>query len=150
MIKVNELIVRAMKAQDKIAVSVLRAIKTAFLNWNTAKENVGKIMTDVDEINILKKLKSQYEETAEACNDGKHVDLVKEAQAQANYIARFLPAPVTEDMIKECINNCGIEFEKKNMGNIIKYVKAKYPNADGKLVADIVGCYITRTIYNIS
>lgn len=138
MIKVNELIVRAMKAQDKIAVSVLRAIKTAFLNWNTAKENVGKVMSEADEINILKKLKSQYEETAEACNDGKHDELVKEAQSQVAYITQFLPAPVTEDMIKDCIKNCDIELEKKNMGIIIKRIKEILPNADGKLVSQVV------------
>ena len=32
----------AMKAGDKIKTEAFRAIKTAFMNWETAKENIGK------------------------------------------------------------------------------------------------------------
>ena len=67
-----------MKINNKIGVNVLRDIKTSIMNWETSKENVGKTLSESDEIKILKKLKSQYLETAEACNDGKHDDLVNE------------------------------------------------------------------------
>lgn len=134
----NKLIMDAMKSHDNIGTSVLRTIKTAILNWETAKENVGKVFSEADEINILKKVKSQYEETAIACNDGKHDELVKEATEQAKYVEQFLPKPVTEEEINEAIKNSNISLEKKNMGLIIKYVKEVYPVADGKLVADCV------------
>lgn len=128
----------AMKINNKIGVNVLRDIKTSIMNWETSKENVGKTLSESDEIKILKKLKSQYLETAEACNDGKHDDLVNEAIEQAKYIEQFLPQESTPEDIQKCINNCELELIKPNMGKIIKYIKECLPSADGKMIADIV------------
>lgn len=139
---INTLIKNALPLEDKTALTVLRDIKAAILNWKTAKENVGKTYTEVDELNILKKLKTQYLETAESCNDGQHGSLVQAATKNAEYISQFLPAPVTKETIQQCVEQSGIALDKKNMGNIIKYVKAQYPAADGKLVADVVKSYI--------
>lgn len=139
---INTLIREALPLESRTPVTVLRDIKAAILNWKTAKENVGKTYTEVDEINILKKLKTQYLETAESCNDGQHDSLVQAVTEYAEYINQFLPAPVTKETIQQCIEQSGIALDKKNMGNIIKYVKAQYPAADGKLVADVVKSYV--------
>lgn len=139
---INTLIREALPLEDKTALTVLRDIKAAILNWKTAKENVGKTYTEADELNILKKLKTQYLETAESCNDGQHDSLVQAATKNADYISQFLPAPVTKETIQQCVEQSSIALDKKNMGNIIKYVKAQYPAADGKLVADVVKSYI--------
>ena len=132
----------AMKINNRIGVTVLRDIKTAIMNWETAKENVGKTLTEADEVRIIKKLQSQYKETANLCNDGKHQDLVNDSLLQAAYIDQFLPEEISEQSIRECIEGSGFEFEKKNMGVLIKYVKGKYPTADGKLVSEIVKTYL--------
>ena len=139
---IDTLIRQALPLEDKTALIVLRDIKAAILNWKTAKENVGKTYTEADEFTILKKLKTQYLETVESCNDGQHDSLVQAATKNAEYISQFLPAPVTEATIQQCVEQSGIALDKKNMGNIIKYVKAQYPAADGKLVADVVKSYI--------
>lgn len=139
---INTLIREALPLESRTPVTVLRDIKAAILNWKTAKENVGKTYTEVDEINILKKLKTQYLETAESCNDGQHDSLVQAVTEYAEYINQFLPAPVTKETIQQCVEQSGIALDKKNMGNIIKYVKAQYPAADGKLVADVVKSYL--------
>jgi uncharacterized protein YqeY len=139
---INTLIREALPLESRTPVTVLRDIKAAILNWKTAKENVGKTYTEVDEINILKKLKTQYLETAESCNDGQHDSLVQAVTEYAEYINQFLPAPVTKETIQQCVEQSGIALDKKNMGNIIKYVKAQYPAADGKLVADVVKSYV--------
>lgn len=132
----------AMKINNRIGVTVLRDIKTAIMNWETAKENVGKTLTYADEVRILKKLQSQYKETANLCNDGKHQDLVNDSLLQAAYIEKFLPEEVSEREIRACIESSGIAFDKKNMGVLIKYVKAQYSTADGKLVSEIVKTYL--------
>ena len=132
----------AMKINNRIGVTVLRDIKTAIMNWETAKENVGKTFTFVDEVRILKKLQSQYKETANLCNDGKHYDLVNDSLLQAAYIEQFLPEEVSEREIRACIESSGIAFDKKNMGALIKYVKGQYSTADGKLVSEIVKTYL--------
>lgn len=137
---INGHIMSAMKAGDKIRTKALRAIKDGIMNWETAKNNVGKTLDDATEINIIRKLKEQYLDAAIQCNDGNHNELVAENNAIAEVLNEFLPAPVTEDSIQNFIdgNFTNDELIKKNMGIIIKAIKSFYPAADGKLVSQVV------------
>lgn len=137
---INGHIMSAMKAGDKIRTKALRAIKNGIMNWETAKNNVGKTLDDATEINIIRKLKEQYLDAAVQCNDGNHNELVAENNAIAEVLIEFLPAPVTEDAIQSFIdgNFTNDELIKKNMGIIIKAIKEFYPAADGKLVSQVV------------
>ena len=136
----NGQIAFAMKLNDKIKVEALRAIKTAFMNWETAKENVGKSMDEATEFNIIRKLFSQYEDAAKQCDDGKHDELVAEYLATASILKEYLPKPATEEEIVFAFGNIENDVEpiKKNMGVFIKRIKEMLPNADGKLVSQIV------------
>lgn len=138
--QLNALMLISMKASDKVRTNALRAIKTAFMNWETAKENVGKTMTDAIEFSIISKLVSQYEDTAKQCNDGKHDELVAEALATVSILKEYLPKPATEDEILFAFGNIELDVEpiKKNMGVFIKRIKEMLPNAEGKLVSQIV------------
>ena len=136
----NGQIAFAMKLNDKIKVEALRAIKTAFMNWETAKENVGKSMDEATEFNIIRKLFSQYEDAAKQCDDGKHDELVAEYLATASILKEYLPKPATEEEIVFAFGNIENDVEpiKKNMGVFIKRIKEMLPNADGKLVSQVV------------
>lgn len=144
--QLNTLILNAMKSGDKIRVETLRAIKTAVMNWETAKENVGKTLDDATEISLIRKLVAQYEDTAKQCNDGKHDELVAEALATVSILNEYLPKPATEEEITQTFlwirEGAGdaepLEPIKKNMGVFIKRIKEILPNADGKLVSQVV------------
>ena len=43
---INALIMEAMKNHDAVRTESLRAIKSAFLTWQTSKENAGKELTE--------------------------------------------------------------------------------------------------------
>lgn len=137
---INGQIAFAMKLNDKIKVEALRAIKTAFMNWETAKENVGKSLDEATEFNIIRKLFSQYEDAAKQCDDGKHDELVAEYLATASILKEYLPKPATEEEIVFAFGNIELDIEpiKKNIGLFIKRIKEMLPNADGKLVSQIV------------
>ena len=134
------LISETMKAGNKVKLEALRAVKTAYMNWETAKENVGKSITDAVEISIVSKLVAQYEDTAKQCNDGKHDELVHEALTMAQILKGYLPKPATEEEIAVAFGNIELDVEpiKKNMGVFIKRIKEMLPNADGKLVSQVV------------
>ena len=144
--RLPNLIAETMKSGDKVKLEALRAVKTAFMNWETAKENVGKSITDAVEISIVSKLVAQYEDTAKQCNDGKHDKLVYEALTMASILRGYLPKPATEDEILKVFTYIceGTKFTepiepiKKNMGVFIKRIKDSLPNADGKLVSQVV------------
>lgn len=140
--KIDMMIMASMKNHDTARTETLRAMKTAFLNWKTAKENVGKTMTEADEINILKKMVKQREESIEQYRSAGRNDLANAESDQVAIIKEFMPAEVTAEQIEFVVENIVlsrvIEPIKKNMGAIVKAVKETLPTADGKLVADIV------------
>lgn len=140
--QIDTLILLSMKASDKLKTEVFRAVKTAFMNWETAKENVGKKIDDAVETSILRKLIAQYEDTAKMCDDGKHDELVRDARMSADILREYLPKPATEEdivrMFLHVRENENIEPIKKNMGVFIKRIKELLPNADGKTVSTIV------------
>ena len=60
--EMNALIMEAMKNHDTVRTETLRGIKSAFLNWQTSKENAGKELSEADEIQIIKKMVKQRQE----------------------------------------------------------------------------------------
>jgi uncharacterized protein YqeY len=144
--ELNSLIMQAMKEHKKMRLEALRAIKTAFMNWETSKEHAGQELTEADEIQIIKKLIKQREESIEIFMANDRIELANEEHMQMTVLKEFLPAEATEEDILKCFNDVigqdGVELIKKNMGIIIKMIKSSLPNADGKLVAQVVQRYL--------
>jgi uncharacterized protein YqeY len=68
-------------------------------------------------------------------------DLANKELEEIKIIKEFVPKEVSEIELKGCINliiTNEIEPIKKNMGLIIRKVKEKYPQSDGKIVSKLV------------
>lgn len=137
--ELNSLIMQAMKEHNTSRTETLRAIKTAFMNWQTSKEHAGQELTEADEIQIIKKLVKQREESVEQFIAARRGELVNEEQKQIMVLKEFLPAEATEEDIVRAFLQVkdanGLEPIKKNMGVFVKEIKKALPTADGKLVA---------------
>lgn len=137
--ELNSLIMQAMKEHNTSRTETLRAIKTAFMNWQTSKEHAGQELTEADEIQIIKKLVKQREESVEQFRAAGREELANEEQKQIMVLKEFLPAEATEeDIVKAFLqvkDANGLEPIKKNMGVFVKEIKNALPTADGKLVA---------------
>lgn len=141
MIKDNlsELILDSMKRGNKVRIDALRAIKSAILNYETAKN--AKPLDEIAEINIVRKLVEQREDSAKIYKEANRLDLAEEELKQAEVLREFLPKPISESEIQEVFNELvksGISPERKNLGNLIKGIKERLPLADGKLVSQTV------------
>ena len=140
--KIDMFIMSAMKAHDTVRTETLRGMKTAFMEWRTAKDNVGKIFNETTETQILNKMVKQRKEAIAEFEKAGRADLVEHEKQQMNIIQEFLPQAATEDDILKCFNDVigqdGFEPTKNNMGIIIKTIKGALPTADGGLVAQIV------------
>ncbi|MBQ6791301.1 MAG: GatB/YqeY domain-containing protein [Paludibacteraceae bacterium] len=140
--ELNALIMEAMKNHDSVRTESLRAIKSAFLIWQTSKENAGKELTEADEIQLIKKMVKQRQESVEQYIAAGRQELADAEQAQINVLETFLPKAASEEDIVRAFNAAkeanGWDAEKKNMGLFVKAIKASLPNADGKLVAQVV------------
>lgn len=141
--QINTLIKESMIAKDKTKTEVLRAVKTVFVNYSTQKN--AKPLDDAIEIQIIKKMAQQREDTAEQYKNAGRVDLSEIELSEAKILKEFLPAiPSKEDIEAWLKNNNYHSIEKKEMGLVIKEVKSKFPTANGKLVAEIVGMLVER------
>lgn len=139
--KIDNLISEATKNREMFELETLRLVKSELMKYNASKEAVSKPMDDNIEITILKKMVKQRMESAEMYRKGNREDLASKETDEAEYIKRFLPAEASVNDIESEVNRIitsGVEPVKKNMGQIIKAVKVKYPTADGKVVSQIV------------
>lgn len=139
--KIDQMISKAAVEKDP-ALDTLRLIKAEFQKYNASKEAVSKPMDDAIEIQILNKMVKQRKESEELYLKGNRSDLAQQERAECSFIETFLPAPVTEQQIRdaasEVLASGIIPPQKKNMGLYIRHIKNKYPTADGKLVSQIV------------
>lgn len=136
--QIDQLIKEAMLEKDALRINVLRAIKAKFLEFKTAKN--AKPLDEIAEISILNKMVKDREESAKLYSTNGRDDLAEAELAEVNVLIEFLPKPVTEEELNNTITEiiANIEPIKKNMGLIIKEVKVKYPQADGKVVSELV------------
>lgn len=137
MIDINNLIMCAMKAHDKVASETYKLLKAKILEFKTAKN--AKEYNDSEEINLINKMISDRKNTADIYLQNNRKDLADAELAQADILQKLLPELPTETDIVEYLNEYypnGIE--KKSMGLVIKEVKEALLGADGKLVSECV------------
>ena len=140
--ELNNLIMQAMKEHNTVRTEALRAIKTAFMNWETSKEHAGQELTDVVEMQIIKKMIKTRTESADLYEQAHRLDLAEAEKAEIDILEEFVPKEATEEeIIKTLVSICNTEHiacDKRNMGILIRKVKEALPNADGAKVAQIV------------
>ena len=135
--KLNDLIKAAMLEKNQTKLETLRSIKTAFMNYETAKN--AKPLDEAAEIQILRKMVAQREESVEQYKLAGRLESAEQEMKEIEILNSYLPAPVSKEDVENFAKTLITpETTKKDMGNIVKTVKTKFPTAEGKLVADIV------------
>ena len=154
MININELIQQALKAQNKTELRAYRNLKAEFLKAETAKN--AKPMDEARQVQIIKKYCDTLEKSISDFSEAHREDLVTDYRDELEVLQKLLPEPVNESEIRfELVmrlesKNYGymlstdspIKIPKKEMGNAIKYLKSKFPQADGKMISNIVKEYV--------
>lgn len=169
MIDIDVLIKNSLKSGNKIELKTYRNLKAEFQKVKTAKGYKGD-WNDKLEMQIISKYGRTLEEAIYQFSEAHRDDLVSEYTDELEVLKKLLPEPVNESQICFELANWMIEhgynfhkkstsvlkdnkiskidFEefdpipKKEMGTVIKYLKSKFPTADGKMVSEIVKKYI--------
>ncbi len=131
----------AMKAKDQNALASLRAVKSAILLAQTETGSKEELTED-QELKILQKLVKQRKDSAVIFTEQGRNDLAEPELAQAEVIAKFLPAQLSEEevakVVEEVIAATGAEG-MKDMGKVMGQVSGKLAGkADGKTISTIV------------
>ncbi len=138
--QINEDIKKAMLARDKVRLTALRSVKSAFLLVNTEAGDKG--LTDERALSIIQKMVKQRRETAEIYKTQNRPDLCENELAEADAIAEYLPKQMSTAEIEEVVKAVilqvqatGIKDMGKVMGTVNKQLAGK---ADGRVISEIV------------
>lgn len=135
--QIGQLIKEAMLQGDKIKLETLRSVKTAFLNFETAKN--AKPLDEAAEIQIIKKLAASREESIEQFKAAGRMELAEKETQELEILKSFLPEPIKEEDIEEFVKTLVKPGDgMKEMGRLVKEVKTKFPTADGAIIAKVV------------
>ena len=135
----------AMKAKDTVALSSLRAIKSALLLAQT--DGSGAALKEADEIKIVQKLVKQRQDSAAIYKDQGREDLAQPELDEAAVLAQFLPEQLSEEEVKaivaEIITATAAQG-MKDMGKVMGQASAKLAGkADGKTISAVVKTLLT-------
>ncbi len=138
-------LVTAMKARDDAAKSNIRmalaAIGTAAVSGTPARERSG-----AEEQQVITREVHRRKDAAEAYAAGGRPDQAAKELAEADFLSKYLPTPLTHDEVKALVDEeiaaasaGGEKPGRKQMGQIIKAVSAKAQGrADGGTIAGLV------------
>lgn len=129
----------AMKSGDSKSRDTLRFAITAVKNETVA---LGHLLNDDETEAVLARLKKQLDQAASEYTALGNAERAAEESEQATIVARYLPAPATDEelraMVADAIQEMGATSPAQ-MGTVIQAVKARVGNrADGGRVAAIV------------
>lgn len=141
---INSMIMSAMKAGEKVKTESYKAFKAKMLVEVTAK---GAKVTDINElpdateVTILNKMIKERQESAKLYEQNGRKDLAESENIEAGYLNELLPKAASEEdvnkVIDEFIAENG-ELTQKQMGLAVKFVKGKFENVDGSMVARLI------------
>lgn len=168
MIDIDSLIRQAMKAKNKTELEAYKNIKVEIQKNQTAKG--AKPLTNESQIAIISKYAKSLEDAIKQFSEARREDLMSEYTSELEVVKKLLPEPVNESQIYfelgVWMSNNGYfttenvevnpeqnpiwkagsaqikPIPKKEMGTVIKYLKSKFPTADGKMISEIVKKYI--------
>ena len=134
--QIDGLIKSAMLNKQASALRAYRAVKTAFIEYKTAKN--AKPLDESAEINIIRKMISAREDAIQQFEAAGRLELAKAEAEEIVYLKPMLPPEVSEEEIRTYAESVIIEKGIQNMGKYIKVLKEKFPTTDGKLISTIV------------
>ena len=139
--RIDDDLIVAIKARDKLTTTVLRGVKSELKNAQIAKGTRDQEIKDEDVITVLSSAAKKRRESIEAFTTGGRDDLVAQEKSELEILQRYLPAQMSEDeirvIIKSAIAEHGIDSPAK-IGLLMKEIMPKFKGkADGKLVNKI-------------
>ena len=134
--QIDGLIKSAILNKQASALRAYRAVKTAFMEYKTAKN--AKPLDEVAEINIIRKMISAREDAIQQFEAANRLELAKAEAEEIVYLKPMLPPEASEEDIRVYAESVITEKGMQNMGKYIKVLKEKFPTTDGKLISTIV------------
>ncbi|HOG12139.1 MAG: GatB/YqeY domain-containing protein [Smithellaceae bacterium] len=143
--KLNEDMVTAAKAKDKIRLSALRMLKTALHNREI---DLMRPLNETETMQVLSGLVKQRKDSIEQFAKGGRQDLVEKEEAELKILQDFMPAQMSDEevetLIQKAIADVGAA-SVKDMGKVMKVLMPQITGrADGKAAGEKVKALLSR------
>lgn len=141
--KIRSEIKEAMQAKDKVRLSVVRAILSAFVNELVAqKKKPQEMLPDTDALKVIKRLVNQRKDSIEQFKKGGREDLVGAEEEELKILQKYLPEAMSKEEIKKVAEKKKTELgvtDKSGMGKLMGAVMKELGGAaDGGDVKEVV------------
>ena len=137
--KIEQDMVAAAKAKDRISLSALRMIKTAVHNREI---DLKRELSEAEFFQVLSSMVKQRKDSIEQFAKGGRADLVEKEESELKVIHSFMPAQMSEEDVNREIRQAIAEtgaVSVKDMGKVMKVLMPKLTGkADGKAVGEKV------------
>ncbi len=137
--KVRNDLTTAMKADERIRVSVLRMLLAALHNEEI---ELRRELRDEDVVRILRREIKQHEESIREFSRGRREDLVRSEEEELGILQEYSPKLMAEEEIEKYVNEAITEVgasEPRDLGRVMAAVMPKLASkADGATVNRIV------------
>jgi uncharacterized protein YqeY len=132
----------AMKAKDTVALSTLRALKTALTNTAIESGNKDNIVDETTALALVRKQIKQRQDSIEQFLSANRPELAESEKAEISVLEKYLPAALSDAEVDAIVDAAIQETgatSKADMGKVMGIVQAKAAGrADGKTLSQAV------------
>lgn len=134
-IRLNDGIKEAMRSQDALRLSTLRMLKSKIL----AVDARGTL-PDADVTKLIKTYLGSVQEELEQAHAINRIESAEKLKQEVAIILEFLPKALsteeTKKVVEQAIKESGA-LSKRDLGSVMKAVRAINPDVDGKMAKEI-------------
>lgn len=129
----------AMRAKDTVALTTLRALKTALTNAAIESGNKDNVIADSDAIALVRKQIKQRQDSITQFEAAGRTELADTEKAEITILERYLPVALSPEEISAIVSAAIAEtnaISRADMGKVMKIVQEKVAGrADGKTLS---------------
>jgi len=132
----------AMKAKDQVALTTLRALKSAIKNSAIEKGGADAELDEAENMAVIRKQIKQRQDSITQFEDAGRSELADKEKAEIVILEKYLPTPLTDEeissLVAEAVSEAGAS-SKADMGKVMKLAQEKANGrADGKVLSGLV------------
>jgi uncharacterized protein YqeY len=143
--RLNDEMVIAAKARDKVRLSAIRMLKTALHNKEI---DLMRPLNESETLQIISAMVKQRKDSIEQFAKGGRTDLVEKEEAELKVVQEFMPAQMSDDEVESIIQKAIAEagaVSVKDMGKVMKVLMPQLTGkADGKMVGEKVKALLSQ------
>lgn len=144
--RIIEDIKSAMKSQDKVALAVVRMLKSDIQMTELNKKGE---LSDDEIVSIVSKQIKMRKDSIKEFEKGNRNDLIEQANEEIKILEKYLPEQLTEEEVADIIDNVFSKVNPTSQSDMGKIMGALTPLVKGKTDMGIVSKIVKEKLSNL-